>query len=324
MVVFTQSDAYVLVRSMVDYPWVSVSGFGAHIKSTRKHLIIQKKTTTEHYPLEEISHLLIVGGHTIHSAAISQLVRNGVYITFFDPDGTPVGMIRPFSSGNGEKCSERQRSLPRQRYAIRIAQASIKSRLFTIERIQESQESSLLYEGELELLHKSLDELEYLIKLDEIRRLHKLSSDMYYEILSRSLPPDLGFRRRTLRPQVDPVNAMLSFGYSLLFGTCSVAVIGALLNPDLGLLHEGCGGLVNDLIEPLKAGTVDPLVLQMAGESLTDSDFERTHDRCMLSDTLISAMMKSFYTAQVSDRVNEQVNNFSRALETGTDFKILY
>lgn len=324
VVVFTQSDAYVLVRSMVDYPWVSVSGFGAHIKSTRKHLIIQKKTSTEQYPLEDISHLLVVGGHTIHSATISQLVRNGVYITFFDSDGTPVGTIRPFSADNGEESSEHQRSLPRQRYAIRIAQASIKSRLFAIERIQESRQSSLFYEGELDLLHKSLDELEYLIKLDEIRRLHKLSSDMYYEILSRSLPPELGFRRRTLRPQADPVNAMLSFGYAMLFGNCTVAVIGALLNPDVGLLHEGKGGLVYDLIEPLKAGTVDPIVLNMAGGSLTDSDFELTNDRCMLSDTLISAMIKSFYTANISDRVNEQVYNFSRALVTGTDFKILY
>jgi len=309
---------------MVDYPWVSVSGFGAHIKSTRKHLIIQKKTSTEQYPLEDITHLLVVGGHTIHSSVISQLVRNGVYITFFDPDGTPVGTLRPFSGGNGEVSSEHQRSLPRQRYAIRIAQASIKSRLFAIERIQEFQKSCLFYEGELDLLQKSLDELEYLIKLDEIRRLHKLSSDMYYEILSRSLPPELGFRRRTLRPQVDPVNAMLSFGYAMLFGNCSVAVIGALINPDLGLLHEGRGGLIYDLIEPLKAGTVDPIVLKIAGESITESDFECTHDRCMLSDTLIGAMMKLFYTAQISDRVNEQVFNFSQAMETGTDFKILY
>jgi len=324
VVVFTQSDASVLVLSMVDYPWVSVSGFGAHIKATRKHLIVQKKNNTEQYPLEDISHLLVVGGHTIHSAAISHLAKNGVYITFFEPDGTPVGTIRPFSAGNDENLSEQQRLLPRQRYAIQIAQASIKSRLFAIERIQESQNSSLFYEGELDLLHKSLDELEYLIKLDEIRRLHKLSSDMYYEILSRSLLPDLGFRRRTLRPQADPVNAMLSFGYAMLFGNCSVAVIGALLNPDLGLLHEGRGGLVYDLIEPLKAGTVDPIILKMAGESLTDSEFERTEDRCMLSDTLISSMMKSFYTAQISNRVNEQVYNFSQALESGTDFKILY
>lgn len=309
---------------MVDYPWVSVSGFGAHIKSTRKHLIIQKKTSIEQYPLEDISHLLVVGGHTIHSATITQLTRNGAYITFFEPDGTPVGTIRPYPAGDTDELSGSQLLLPRQRYAIRIAQASVKSRLFAIERIQEFKESELFYEGELDLLHKSLEELEFLIKLDEIRRLHKLSSDMYYEILSRSLPPGLGFRRRTLRPQVDPVNAMLSFGYAMLFGNCYVAAVGARLNPDLGFLHEGKGALVYDLIESLKAGTVDSIILRIASESLTDSDFELTHERCMLSDALIRVMMKSFYTAQITDQVSEQVYNFSQSLEAGSDFKICY
>jgi CRISPR-associated endonuclease Cas1 len=309
---------------MVLYPWVSVSGFGAHIKSTRKHLIIQKKNSTEQYPLEEISHLLVVGGHTINSATISQLNRNGVYITFFDPDGTPVGTIRPYPDDKPDEPSDYQHAIPRHRYAILIAQASIKSRLFAIERIQEILKISLFYEGELELLHKSLDELEYLIKLDEIRRLHKLSSDMYYEILSRILPPELGFRRRTLRPQIDPVNAMLSFGYAMLYGSCYVAAIGARINPDMGLLHEGKGGLIYALIEPLKATTVDPIILGMAKESLTESDYELTNDRCMLSDNLIGAMIKSFYSTQISEKVNEQVYNFTQALNTGSDFKILY
>jgi len=309
---------------MADYPWVSVSGFGAHIKSTREHLIVQKKNNTEQYPLSRVSNLLIVGGHTINSSTISQLTKNGTYITFFDPDGTPVGTIRPYQTANENESSDYRQSIPHQRYAILIAQASIKSRLFAIERIQESQNSRLFYEGELELLHKSLDELDYLIKLDEIRRLHKLSSDMYYEIMSRTFPPDLGFKRRTFRPQVDPVNAMLSFGYAMLFGNCCVAAVGARLNPDLGLLHEGKGSLIYDLIEPLKAATVDPIIFQIARESLTASDYELTHDRCMLSDNLIGVMMKSFYITQITDKVNEQVHNFLLSLKTGSEFKILY
>jgi len=169
-----------------------------------------------------------------------------------------------------------------------------------------------------------LDELEYLIKLDEIRRLHKLSSDMYYEILSRSLPVDLGFRRRTFRPQIDPVNAMFSFGYSIHYGICYVAAIGAHINPDLGLLHEGKGALVYDLIEPLKATIIDPIIMGMANNSLTESDYELTGDRCMLSDDLLEAMMKLFYTDQISEKVNEQVYNFTQSLKTGSEFKILY
>ncbi len=309
---------------MAQFPWISVSGFGARIKSTQKHLIIQKKDSTEQYPLETVSNLLIVGGHTINSTTISQLAKNGTYITFFDPDGTAVGTIRPFHPVETDKTADLPQAIPRQKYAIAIAQSSIRSHLFVIERIQELQNTRLFYEGELEVLRNSLNELEYLIKLDEIRRLHKLTSDMYYEILSRNLPPDLGFRRRTLRPQLDPVNAMFSFGYAMLYGNCYVAALGARLDPNMGLMHEGKGGLIYDLIEPLKASTVDTIVIRIAKESLTGSDYELTHDRCMLSDNLIREMMKLFYVTQVSDKVNEQVYNFSLSLKNGSDFKVLY
>lgn len=309
---------------MVDVPWLSVSGFGAHIKSTRDHLVVQKRHNTEHYPLSAIKHLLVVGGHTISSATISQLVRTGCFITFFDSDGTPVGVIRPYSDPIKEQHEPKPlEHSSRQRYAVAIAQASVKSRLFAIERLQEARNIQLFYEGEHDVLWKSLEELEYLIKLDEIRRLHKLTSDMYYEIISRSIPPDLEFRRRTLRPQRDPINAMLSFGYAILFGNCSVATIGAHLNPDTGMLHNGKGSLVYDLIDPLKAKMVDSVVLRIA-ESLTASDYEITDDRCLLSEELLNTMMPALYTAFDPEYLNGQIFNFSTALRNGGPFKSLY
>lgn len=309
---------------VVDYPWLSVSGFGTHIKSTQSHLIIQKKQGTDRYSLEKIKHLLIVGGHTINSMTIAHLVKNGCFITFFESDGTPVGVIKPYCDSAIElECRPLEFS-SHQRYAIAIAQASVKSRLFSIERIQETHNLNLFYEGEHDLLWKSLEELEYLIKLDEIRRLHKLTSDMYYEIMARSIPLDFKFKRRTMRPQRDPINAMLSFGYALLFGNCSVAAIGAHLNPDSGVMHSGKGSLIYDLIDPLKAKMVDSIVFQIAQESLTQTDFEVTDNRCLLSDELLNNLMAVFYTALTTESLNEQVNNFYKAAKQGEDFKSLY
>jgi hypothetical protein len=75
-----------------------VSGFGAHIKSNQKKLIVQKKNTLEEYPLDSIKNLLVIGGHTISSSTIVSLVKNGAFISFFEPDGNPVGIIRPFGN----------------------------------------------------------------------------------------------------------------------------------------------------------------------------------------------------------------------------------
>lgn len=309
---------------MTDYPWLSVSGFGAHIKSTQKKLIIQKKNIVEEYPLESIKNLLVIGGHTINSSTVSNLVKNGTFITFFEPDGNPVGVIRPFGDKNDTVIHKIQQSAPRHRYAIAVAQAAIKSRLFEIERIQEMQNSSLFYEGEQQFLHTSQQELEYLIKLDEIQRLHRLTTDMYYEIMSRNLPSDLGYRRRTIRPQSDPVNAMLSFGYAMLFGNCCVSLIGARLDPDSGLLSEGKGSLVQDLIEPLKADMIDRTVFQIARESLTPSDFEQIPGRCMLSEELTKNLIVRFHSTIDNKKIDDLVYSLYDAMTNNREFIIRY
>jgi CRISPR/Cas system-associated endonuclease Cas1 len=162
-----------------NYPWLSVSGFGSHIKSTQTKLIIQKKNGVEEYALESVKNLLVVGGHTISSVTITQLIKKGAIITFFEPDGNPMGVIRPFGYHNDKEIYHAQLTGSRHRYAMAIAQGALKSRLVAINRLQEKLNISLFYEGESDFLHTSLEEMAYLIKLDEIRRLHRLTSDMY-------------------------------------------------------------------------------------------------------------------------------------------------
>ncbi len=309
---------------MTDYPWLSVSGFGTHIKSTQKKLIIQKKNTVEEYPLESIKNLLVIGGHTISSSTISNLVKNGTFITFFEPDGNPVGVIRPFGDRSATEIYSIQQAVPRHRYAIAVSQAAIKSRLFAMGTVQELQNSALFYEGEQQFLHTSQEELEYLIKLDEIRRLHRLTADMYYEIMSRNIPPDFGYRRRTIRPHSDPVNAMLSFGYAMLFGNCCVSLIGARLDPDSGLMHEGKGSLVQDLTEPLKADMIDRVVFQIARESLSISDFEQTPGRCMLSEDLTKKLIGLFHSSINNNKIDELVSTLYNAIINKGEFIIRY
>jgi len=309
---------------VAEYPWLSVGGNGTHIKSTQNHLILQNKNNTDRIPLESVKHLLVIGSHTISSTTILRLIKNGTFITFFEPDGTPVGIIKPFGDRSMAENYRTQQMVPRQRYAISIAQAAIKSRIFAIEHVQGLQNVHLFYEGELDVLMKSQEEFAYLIKLEEIRRLHQLTSDMYYEIMSRNLPLDFRFRRRTPRPHIDPINAMLAFSYAMLYGNCCVSVIGAGLDPDTGFIHDGKSSLVYDLIDPLKAEMVDPVIFDVTRNSLTTADFEITQDRCMLSDELIGALTKKLHTTIDDKKINDLVFQLSASIRNGAEFRIMY
>lgn len=266
----------------------------------------------------------MIGGHTISSSTILNLVKNGAFITFFESDGNPIGIIRPFGDRSDLEINKIQQVIPRHRYAIILAQTAIKSRIFAIQRIQVDQNVRLFYEGEQEFLHTSQDELQYLIKLDEIRRLHRLTTDMYYEIMSRNISPDFGFRRRTIRPQSDPINAMLSFGYAMLFGNCCVSVIGARLDPDIGLMHEGKGSLVQDLIDPLKTEMIDTVVFQFARESLNTSDYEQIPHRCMLSDELTQKLIRLFHDTINDGKIDEMVYSYYNSITSNDEFRVRY
>ncbi len=138
-----------------NYPWLSVSGFGVHIKSTQTKLIIQKKNAVEEYPLDSVKNLLIVGGHTINSATIVNLIKNGAVISFFEPDGNPIGIIRPFGDRNDPEIHRIQQADSTTSVCNGDCPRSNEIPSFCHQRVQEKQNIHLFYEGEPEFLHKS-------------------------------------------------------------------------------------------------------------------------------------------------------------------------
>lgn len=275
------------------------------------------------YPLHDIEHLLLVGGHTIQTATINRLLERGSWISFFDTHGTPLGTLRPFGGAGNEEISCLQTSIPSHRYVVEFAASSMRSRLVWLEELDAKHPSGIFYRGEQDVLHQALQEVEFLVRIEEVRRIHSLSTKMYYEILSRIIPGELEFRRRTQRPHFDPINAMLSFGYALLFGNACVAIIGAHLDPDYGLLHQGGGGFVYDIIDPLKRSMVDSVVFDIAKNSQVSGKYELSQTRCVLGDDLISLLLEKLYTTINQKLIDENVYAYLQSLK-GANFQVCY
>jgi CRISPR-associated protein Cas1 len=95
------------------------------------------------------------------------------------------------------------------------------------------------------------------------------------------LSPDAGMRftGRSRRPPLDPVNALLSFLYTLLTHDCRSAAESVGLDPAVGFLHRdrpGRPSLALDLMEELRPVMADRLALSLVNRrQLRDSDFER-------------------------------------------------
>ncbi|MDD1678417.1 MAG: CRISPR-associated endonuclease Cas1, partial [Methanomicrobiales archaeon] len=141
---------------------------------------------------------------------------------------------------------------------------------------------------------------------------------------SRQIPPGLAYRRRTERPHRDPVNAMFSFGYAMLHGICLRAVVGAHLDPDQGLLNEGGGSLVQDLIEPLKPRMVDATIFDLANAGIPPEEYDIGGSRCYLSEDLIQQIAAALQKTIRQEEIDAQVNAFRQAILYNREFSAIY
>ncbi len=119
---------------------------------------------------------------------------------------------------------------------------------------------------------------------DAMRGSEGEAANLYFGVLGRLIrSPDEGmvFRGRSRRPPLDPVNAVLSFLYTLLVHDCRSACEGVGLDPAVGFLHRdrpGRPSLALDLMEELRAPLADRLALSLINRrQLRAKDF-RTLD----------------------------------------------
>lgn len=117
--------------------------------------------------------------------------------------------------------------------------------------------------------------------LDTLRGAEGEAAHLYFSVFGHLIrSPDAAFawKGRSRRPPLDPVNALLSFLYTLLTHDCRSACESVGLDPAVGFLHRdrpGRPSLALDLMEELRPVLVDRLVLSLINRrQLRGKDFE--------------------------------------------------
>jgi CRISP-associated protein Cas1 len=108
-----------------------------------------------------------------------------------------------------------------------------------------------------------------------------------------------GFTSRERRPPPDPVNAMLSFGYTLLVQEAVAALETAGLDAAVGFMHRARWGrpcLALDLMEEFRPVIVDAVVLRCASSGVVRfEEFETTPDKgCRMNARARQAFLAAY------------------------------
>ncbi len=132
------------------------------------------------------------------------------------------------------------------------------------------------------------------LSVEQLRGLEGAAAVAYFSAFKALFAASLQFSKRQRRPPPDPVNAVLSLGYTLLHyeavGICHI--VG--LDPLLGFYHDPAYGresLACDMIEPLRP-RLDALVWYLFRDKILRAEhFSSEKERCLLNKT----GRKSFY-----------------------------
>ncbi len=116
--------------------------------------------------------------------------------------------------------------------------------------------------------------------LASLRGYEGAASARWHAALRLLFPPELPYPGRQHHPPPDPVNGLLSLGYTLLLSRAQGLLAAIGLDPLVGFYHQprpGVPALACDLIEPFRAPVVDLLVLaEVRKGSFRSQHFQQT------------------------------------------------
>jgi CRISPR-associated protein Cas1 len=150
--------------------------------------------------------------------------------------------------------------------------------------------------------------------VDALRGLEGESAAAYFGVFDHLILPDdpaFRFTGRSRRPPLDPVNALLSFLYTLLVHDCRSALETVGLDPASGFLHAlrpGRPSLALDLVEEFRPNIADRLALSLVNRGqIANSGFRRMDNGAVL---LVEDARKAVLLAWQERKKDELVHPF--------------
>lgn len=264
--------------------YVTEQGVQIH-KQGQRLLVKQGNDVLQDIPMIKIDRLVLMGrGVSITTPALYALTRNNVDVLYLTGRGGFVSRLVGREHKHSRLRHAQALSVTDPARALEMGKNITRGKINNQRvLVQRHAEGAGWAERALGSMDQMLRRLDSAGDLDEVRGLEGMAARDYFGLLRRLIHPPRdgktwGFDRREYYPPPDPVNAMLSFGYTLLLNDLIAACQIAGLDPDLGFFHAidyGKPSMALDLEEEFRPIIVDSIVLMAVNRPLFGlGDFE--------------------------------------------------
>ncbi|MBD2576990.1 CRISPR-associated endonuclease Cas1 [Oscillatoria sp. FACHB-1406] len=289
-----------------------ISQQGCYIALQQELLLVkQQKEILAQIQLPHLEQVLIFGKSQMTTQAIRACLWRDIPIVYLSRQGYCYGRIVAINRGF--------RQLARYQQELSLGERLSVARAIVAGKLSNSRTLLQRYarQPNRESLRLTVQSLDYLIdkarRADSIEQLlgyEGAGAGSYFSAFSECLQGnDFEFVARTRRPPGNPVNALLSFGYQVLWNHLLALIEIQGLDPYWACLHhssERHAALASDLLEEFRAPFVDSLVLWLINKRIINAsqDFEHRDGGCFLNNSGRKKYLKSFV-----GRMEETVQN---------------
>jgi CRISPR-associated protein Cas1 len=264
-----------------------VSQPGAQVCKADECLVVRKgDEVLDQIPIIKVDQVVLMGrGVSLTTTALHTLTRRGVDVVYLTGSGRFVSRVVGMEHKHSRLRHQQALASSDPRVALGVASSLVHGKVLNqrvlVQRHSERQSWAQRALDGIEAMAQRVDKAR---DLDELRGLEGQAAREYFGIFRRLLAPpkegsSWGFERRAYYPPPDPVNALLSFAYSLLLRDIVTACELIGLDPYLGFFHAidyGRPSMALDLEEEFRPAVADSLVLEAINRPfVTLADFEQ-------------------------------------------------
>ncbi|MEZ6094158.1 MAG: type I-C CRISPR-associated endonuclease Cas1c [Pirellulaceae bacterium] len=297
---------------------------GAYLRKESETVVVRfDQQPKVRLPLLNIGSITCFGRVGISPYLMGHCGQKGIAISFMTENGRFLAAVNGFTPGNVLLRREQYRRADDLGLAAEIARSCIVGKLSNYRTVlrRGARESSEVESQErltrvADRIDMSLRTLNPALSLDQLRGVEGELTAEYFSVFNDLITAnaaDFVFSGRTRRPPQDPVNAMLSFLYSMLANDLRSACEATGLDAAVGFLHRdrpGRPGLALDLMEEFRAVMVDRLVLSLINRGQVKAgSFEHDPGKGVRMDDATRKLLVASYQKRKQETVTHPFLN---------------
>lgn len=287
-----------------------INSYGAYLRKNGNCFLVKREDRSFEVAVGKVNSILITTAAYITTDAIKLAVDNNIDIVFLDSHGDPYGRVWHPKLGSTTLIRRRQLEVYDTLDGLNLAKEwglrKLENQIDLLGRMRKTREEKrdLLDRYILEI-ENSRDQMKRLRGTIESRRqdmlgLEGMAARAYFEAISSIMPEKYRFAGRSRNPAKDEFNALLNYGYGVLYSLVEKGCIIAGLDPYLGFLHSDSynkKSLVFDIIEMFRIYVDETVVFLFSRRMVQDGFFEPLEQGMGLSKEGKAALIESLNKA---------------------------